>query len=56
MIVRVHNKDRLITKSDVDVGTLTPFNFAANVIEGVLTTGERFGCWTTNSQWAAFMA
>ncbi len=56
MIVQVRNKDRLITKADVDVEAMTPINFAATVIEGLLTTGERFRCWTTNSQWAAFMA
>lgn len=56
MVVQVNNKDRTIVKADVDIGAMTPVWFANNVVEGKLTDGSTFRCWTEKFIWAAFMA
>lgn len=56
MVVQVNNKDRTIVKADVDTGAVTPFWFANNCVEGQLTDGSRFRCFTEKFIWAKFMA
>lgn len=56
MVVQVRNKDRTITKDEVDLGAMTPVWFANNCVEGKLTDGSTFRAWTEKFIWAAFMA